>query len=500
MKLNKRLSGLLTALMILTFLVPANPSPAEAGGSWSAWIYNYDTGQMVHVMPDGGAIFMMPFPLPPGTSTNPTDVVISRDGRLLAACLWDDAGNPSVRVYDIYNNIYVAAYIPAGPILSCSLQRYSFSPDGSQVAFGILNHWPDPANPRPDWEVVVMATNGTSAITNRITSSSPAITALGIDTTGTTPFVTAYEPGVIAFAPVRYATEGAPEYYSIVWQLAAGTAAITGPYGKSSLDYLIPNGEAIWVEERDDFPKGFLDGMGHLFNVVMYSNKAGAWYPILNNGASVLSPTRMIEDGLRIATKSYTHPNTYQWIWLDRAGGTGPLPIPGEIWDLWGTPDGYVYIHPTGSPVGGPMLTYHRYVPGGLAPAVQNMWTGDPGSFWRIIWVNPLSGGAGLPPFPAIDAAGELGWSPEIQELAIGGNAIIHTTEGDMLRIRSGPGTNFAVQFQLPDSTVVHLLDGPVAGGIYEWWFIQTDDGRTGWAVEGVPEGNGWLHTLLPIG
>ena len=120
-------------------LLPA-ATPVAAGGSWSAWVYNPDSGQLVHVFPDGVAAATLAFPLPPGTSRYPYDVTISRDGALLAACLIDDADNPSVRVYDIYGGSYIAAYIPSGPIDGCSLTRYGFSQDGTSLAFGILNY------------------------------------------------------------------------------------------------------------------------------------------------------------------------------------------------------------------------------------------------------------------------------------------------------------------------------------------------------------------------
>jgi hypothetical protein len=493
---------LLAAAVIVIMVIPLLAGwgqPAAAGGSWSAWLYRQDTGQLVHIMPDGAAATSMAFPLPPGTSTNPYVLAFSRNEALLAACLTDNSGNPSVRIYDIYNHTYVGAYILSGPIQACSLGRYAFNEDGTRLAFGILNHYPDPADPRPDWELIVMATDGSSAIINRLASNNPAVAALGTDYRGMLPEVTAFESNVIAFRPIRWGTEGAPEYDSLVWQLTSGDVTRIGPYGKSSLDFLIPNGEAIWIEQLPDFPTGYLEGMGFLFNVVMYSNKAGDWYPIFHQPGGVIEEARMIQGGQRAAVRVYTYPGPSQWWYLDRTGPTGLLPVGGNVYDLWGTLDGYVYMDPQGSPVGGPMLTYHRYT-GGAGPEVQNLWTADPGSHWQIIWVNPLSGGAGLTPFLNIGAPALPPPAMATPSLHTGGSAIVHTTEGDMLRIRSGPGTGYGVQFQLPDGAPVTLLEGPTAVGGYNWWFIRAGDGRSGWAVEAVPEGDGWLQTLIPTG
>ena len=110
-------------------------------------------------------------------------VAFSPDGALLAMCLYNDSDEFSVRVYDIYNEVYIAAYIPGGPVMECGLTPQSFSEDGSQVAVGIFNHYPGDGDPRPQWELVVMQMH-TSAILHRIDSSSPAITALGADVVG----------------------------------------------------------------------------------------------------------------------------------------------------------------------------------------------------------------------------------------------------------------------------------------------------------------------------
>jgi hypothetical protein len=492
-------------------------APAQAGGSWSAWVYSQDTGKMVHVFPDGAAPVEMAFPLPPGTSQYPSAVTISRDGAYLAACLTDDAGNSSVRVYDIYGSHYIAAYIAPGPIVSCSLSRYSFSEDGTQLAFGILNHWPGEPASRPDWEVIVMQMN-TSAILYHLDSNSPLITGLGLDSRGKLPFIVTFQmatgtfPGLITFKPVPWATEGGCSYDGLIWNLSDGSINQNGLYGKVGLDFLLPNSEAAWTDFDPTRPQGVLEGPGCAFNVIMYSNKAGALYPVYTNG-TVLFGATFVDDGRRLAFSSYASGVT-QWMALDRNGATTLLPSDlSDVYEVWGTLDGYAFLrNPSG---GAPEVRYHRFS-AGPSPDMFVAWSGLPGEYYRLIWVNPLAGGTGLPPFPPLAILGTppIMITPTLPPpavitlpapplpggtLGVGGRARVNTTAGDMLRIRSGPGTSFAVAFQLANGTPVTLVEGPVSADGFSWWFIRTDDGRTGWGVEGVMDNGAYLQTLIPM-
>ena len=489
-------------------------TPAEAGGTWSAWLYNPEAGRLVHAFPDGTPPVEMPFPLPPDTSRYPSlnQVAISPDGSLLAMCLYNDSDEFSVRVYDIYNEVYIAAYIPGGPVIECGLTPESFSADGTQVAVGIFNHYPDPADPRPEWELVVMQMN-TSAILHRIDSTSPAITALGVDASGSVPFVRWFDmatpsfPGVLAFIPVRWGTEGFPEYPSMVWQLGDGSVSIGGPYGKTSLDLLPNPSEAVWIDEDDAFPKGELMGPGYLFNIVMYSNKAGERYPIFSGAGQIVGSSVFVDNGRRLAIRTFEGmSDAEQWWVLERSGEYRALPIPPRVYQVWGTVDGYTFMTGGSDPSARPELHYHRFT-GGAAPDQFIAWTGTPGGYWSIIWANPLEGEAGMAPFASLTI---IGPPPVMTDtpapvtppvggvLAPGGTARVQTTEGDMLRVRTGPGLSFAISTQLADGTLVSVLEGPVSADGLNWWRIEAPGRGSGWAVEGVMDGGSFLQTLVP--
>lgn len=512
------LRGLLIAALAAGLVVgiagPAGaPTRAQAGGSWSAWIYHEESGRLVHVFPDGLPPQSMDFPLPPGTSQPPATITFSRDGAYLAACLIDDAGNYSVRVYDVYNRTYIAAWLASGPLMACSLDRYSFNPDGSQLAFGVLNHWPGDSDPRPAWEVYVLEMH-TSAIRHHLTADSPAVTAFGERYQGTLPMIVDFQrvnptvPGLIAFRLVPWGTEGAPEYDSFVWNLSTGSLNDSDLYGKASLELLMPTGEGTWVAVDERFPQGTLIGPGVPFNVVMYAPPSGERYPIYTGDSMVLGSATFIDDGRRIAVSSYSGDGSVRrWHAVARNGSVTPLPNDLETYQVWGTLDGYVFLNNPAGPGGIPEVHYHRFE-GGTIPASYIAWTGAPDEYWRMVWVNPLTGGTGLPSFSPLGIVGPppvmtptpTGSDPgtSIGPLTVGMQVEVNTTEGDLLRVRAAPGLSGAVLFSLPDGTRVTLTEGPVRMDGLNWWRVTTGDGRSGWAVDGVWDGGTWLNTLIP--
>jgi tetratricopeptide (TPR) repeat protein/SH3-like domain-containing protein len=70
--------------------------------------------------------------------------------------------------------------------------------------------------------------------------------------------------------------------------------------------------------------------------------------------------------------------------------------------------------------------------------------------------------------------------------LVIQDTAVVYTTEGDRLNLRSGPGLNFEITAKLERDSRVTLLEGPKKADGYAWWRVQTADGTIGWAVERV--------------
>ena len=81
---------------------------------------------------------------------------------------------------------------------------------------------------------------------------------------------------------------------------------------------------------------------------------------------------------------------------------------------------------------------------------------------------------------------------PEVKEngtnsgFQIGNYVQISGTEGEGLRIRSGPGRDNSVFFIGMDSELFKIIDGPVENDGYIWWHLEApyDKTRNGWSVQ----------------
>src|SRR3954447_2489199 len=68
-----------------------------------------------------------------------------------------------------------------------------------------------------------------------------------------------------------------------------------------------------------------------------------------------------------------------------------------------------------------------------------------------------------------------------LADLAIGGKAVVITTEGDRLTVRSGAGRQFPTIGSLAEGTEVMLLAGPQSSADGIAWFRVQGGGLTGW-------------------
>jgi cell wall-associated NlpC family hydrolase len=67
--------------------------------------------------------------------------------------------------------------------------------------------------------------------------------------------------------------------------------------------------------------------------------------------------------------------------------------------------------------------------------------------------------------------------------IAIGGQVVVATTEGDLLTLRDGPGTAFAALTAFAAGTTLLVLDGPVADPDGTGWYQVAAGGLVGWAA-----------------
>jgi hypothetical protein len=74
---------------------------------------------------------------------------------------------------------------------------------------------------------------------------------------------------------------------------------------------------------------------------------------------------------------------------------------------------------------------------------------------------------------------------PSVGGFAVGNYVQISGTDGQGLRIRSGPGTANPARFLGMDSEVFQIKDGPEMADDFTWWFLEApyDPARSGWAA-----------------
>jgi hypothetical protein len=74
---------------------------------------------------------------------------------------------------------------------------------------------------------------------------------------------------------------------------------------------------------------------------------------------------------------------------------------------------------------------------------------------------------------------------PAIDGISIGSYVQITGTDGQGLRLRSGPGTDHPPRFLGMDAEVFQVKDGPEQSDGFTWWFLEApyDPGRSGWAA-----------------
>ena len=72
-----------------------------------------------------------------------------------------------------------------------------------------------------------------------------------------------------------------------------------------------------------------------------------------------------------------------------------------------------------------------------------------------------------------------------VDGISVGVYVQISGTEGQGLRLRSGPGTTHQPRFLGMDAEVFLVKDGPQDGDNFTWWYLEApyDPGRSGWAA-----------------
>jgi hypothetical protein len=87
---------------------------------------------------------------------------------------------------------------------------------------------------------------------------------------------------------------------------------------------------------------------------------------------------------------------------------------------------------------------------------------------------------------PDLGPTATLPPGPSAGQLNVGALVEVTGTDGDSLRLRSGPGLSTETIYLALSSEVFFVVDGPIEADGFRWWKLaaQADEQREGWGVE----------------
>lgn len=476
---------LFLALLLLA-TAPVYAIPAE----FTAWLYAWDTGEMVLVDLSGERErFELPIVAPYDTLPY-THVAISPNGHIMAYVITQNGTfNQQLMVYNNLTDSIIAQFpVPAGIYNSIDFgARHSFSPDSRYFAFGY--------SVEPEgWELQVIDLQEFSiAATAR--SSDPQFAGM-VAHYGVTPVPSYFKSETeLAFALLLGGTDAQAPAESLMWDMAANAVRDDVGYGYAT-DIFIPTGEAIFPMPDDRF--GMSDDfiMYQANTIQVYDPAAGARWPVFEMPSWNFYQAEFVYNGRLIAALTDNNANVHVQL-INRDGSiNSTLDFSVSPYDLAGVPDGLVLTQFSGSTPGLYSLNLRA---GDTMPSL--VWSGTDNTYPRLSWVGELGSPSfeyAEPPYaPWVELASPTHDSAEAGgSLSVGGTATIATTDGDRLRVRAGAGVSFLVTRQVDAGTSVTIIGGPVSADGFTWWNIRLPDGTTGWVVD-FADG---LATLIPAG
>lgn len=505
--------GRFIAFVLILFGTSWQAARAQPIVPWDAWLYDSASAQVWRVNALGTVLAADVLP------TSPGDVLLerataSRSGDLIAYVAQTGTG-ARLNVYNTISRTLIMTYaVPSAPggIAYNSFDFFVspavFSPDDRTLAFGYQVD--------DEWTLLQLDVT-TGAVLGVLTRGHPIFAPLAFG--GFTPQVTANTGTDVYFMLILTGAGGAATYPAYRWQPLGGSIVEDSVANVAGQDLFLRTNEVLKGMYDEAFPNRNAEIMGpfnHTNTVQVGVLGTGTTSTVLADGNLVFSQPRFVQNGERVLSNLYTIDlSSNFWNLYDRSGvyqGSPTLPDNAN-WRMAGTGDGFIYVVPlseviTSFPGLGISMDQHvlmnydtRF---GLSGIGQPVWVGpDPRPF-NIIWVNDNAAASrGLPtstPWTVLASSGGPVPTPipavSVGVLAIGGQAVITTTEGDRANMRSGPGADFSIVDRLSNGTLVTLVEGPRFGGSFTWWRVQTASGAVGWVVESADG----VQVLVPTG
>ncbi len=507
-------------ILLMCLLVSVLPAAAKVS-PWSVWLFTSEIGRLREVDSTGSVLrdFTLPLPGDADPSQPPRSVAISHNGNLMAYVVRGADGTPSLVVWDASLLTFVGNYaMPANANVSLEYNAspLNFSENDTQIAFG---YGTEPVG----WQLIIF--DLPSGDTYIVSSDSPAAITPGLDNLPfNVPIVRMYRGAQVYFTmlPVPSDAPGGPGY---IWDTIRNVIVPTAAYYNMGGDTLLMSGETISGVSDSRFAySANVEAYPMIqFNALhVYDPAVDGVFPFYADPEFSAWTPRFVQNGERVAVIGERSNGQAETRLLERngvlVGSTGV-----RMTSMQGVFDGFVFTTDDPALVGtdASALFYAETRSGLPAAAGTFIWESPAGENVRIVWNSdnftpgpsvptawamlaaPITAegltapALGAPPLPSETPAVFIPptVAPAAGSLAVGADAIVNTTEGDRLRLRSGAGLSFAVIRELTDETRVTLLEGPRASDGYIWWRVRLADGTTGWIVESADG----IQTLLPV-
>ena len=498
--------------------------PASAQATWTVWFYDSSAGRAWQVDNTGSVLhdiqFLAPAVYAPNTFAFSYGLAVSHDGTHLSYSITGQDTNgaavTTLVVYDVATGEVLTTYQPPiSPVadsLSLSRSPNLFNLTGGAIAYSYtVGTTPESSS----WRIVVIdVLTGTSLA--ELTSSNPAVQAQNFDAS-VAPFLLPqiyyYEGATVNFALVAFGGLAVNQQFdNFGWDAITGRVVQTNEFSTLGGDYLPRIGESVLpvVDERVAYDTVYAPYANALH---VYRPDIGARAPFYASATLEMLRADFAENGKRVVVQARSlADDTPVWLLLDRAGVSLTLPTINALErEIVGTSNGFVYVLDGAPQIA--VITDTTTPDNGQTP----LWVAPAGTNVVPVWATPpqrdmeRSAWAQLAPpvFTAqtvivpeaesqgIEASAVSTLAPTGRGiLTVNSVAIISTTEGDRLNMRSDPSVSASIVARLENGTQVVLLDGPIAGDGFTWWQVRINTGLTGWVVESADN----VRTLIPAG
>ncbi len=474
----------LFCLMLILIFLLLNLFASSAQASWSIWVYEHESGQLLRVDNNGQVISAQNIPAL-ADNLYPAELIPSPDGSKLAYTLPD---NQQIQVIDLATGAVIANIglsdigIAHNQDDSLYLSDVAFSVDGNHLVYvEILGGF--------GWQIHVYDFQS-QAIVQSLTFGDEASQHYVALHGGIHPIISHISGDRVTFIvdvdfPVRVHSYHWFHQANILSETVAapGLIATSFPYNSEIItalyDYRFP-------AENEDFRYRWQQ----VNTLHAYTFESGR-FPIFFDPALNFERIWFVQGGERLLAEAYVDEIVNVRVLLGRDGNEiRRYPAVGER--AVGTPDGFVYATDIDNQTAVVTVDSRNTDNAGTTLWVQ------PGN-WQIIWAGSNQPLTTLPeriqlaqsiqdPTGIVDRYATPTVAPPVPPFRQVGMPIqIYVPEEGYLNLRDNPTTTSNIITLLESGTRGVISGGPVEADGFIWWEVSMS-GRIGWVVEELPD------------